>query len=714
MGWLSGYSYRRQITIEGTADGAQTDYQLKLLLNRDYPPFYETGVCEPFGTNDSPAAYYYNGKTYIAFQGPNSDPYIDYYDHATATWHGAIQVGTNPLTNDSHGAPTVIVDDDGYIHVFYGCHGTAIKYAISDNPEDISAWTAQDDIGTECTYPMVIKDADGVLWLFTRDDISDPEYYSEVYRKSTDWSTSYEIIQPETTADIIYAGCPDYDVANGRIHIAWTHTDTTAGKKINQYHAYLDMADEHMYSMNETDLGTLITFAEAETYCKIVSDTTYDQGFRSPLHLDSNGYPHIMYLRVEGSERYIFYIFWNGSVWSTPAKLTDVNVNAGVHDFYITSPTDIDAYVCRGSRSFTRFHWNGSAWDSGTEILDDALMADRFPPRNSHIVVDGVAGLRVVVAEAWSADYTTADKNIYAIDSDDNFVHPNNRIGLEGHCLDDFADIRFTKSDGTTELDYWLEEYVSTDDAVFWIEFDSIPADPSTGTFYIYYGKAGDTTTSNPVNTLVKYEDFEDADTWDDDLVDIGTPIKTRDTVVYKIGTASLGLEDDDAAVAEGVYIAFTSSTNRRFTFYARAIQANKNISWSLTSGGSSVCVINFSTSGTIVYTDNTTIKTAQDYSADIWYKFEICAHIADALWDLYIDDVLIAANITTYSVRTLALSRMYSRTVAVADMPTWWLDHLLIFNWTPNEPAWGAWGSEEAIVVSGLYYYKHLMGGNS
>ena len=57
-----------------------------------------------------------------------------------------------------------------------------------------------------------------------------------------------------------------------------------------------------------------------------------------------------------------------------------------------------------------------------------------------------------------------------------------------------FADLRFTKSDGSTLLDYWIEFITGTSPnliAKVWIELapspDTIPASPGTYTFYIYY-----------------------------------------------------------------------------------------------------------------------------------------------------------------------------------------------------------------------------------
>lgn len=62
-------------------------------------------------------------------------------------------------------------------------------------------------------------------------------------------------------------------------------------------------------------------------------------------------------------------------------------------------------------------------------------------------------------------------------------------VDCGGKCQAGFHDIRFTKSDGTTLLDYWIEDITGTSPnqlATIWIEFDSIGTDATT--FYMYYG----------------------------------------------------------------------------------------------------------------------------------------------------------------------------------------------------------------------------------
>jgi len=85
-----------------------------------------------------------------------------------------------------------------------------------------------------------------------------------------------------------------------------------------------------------------------------------------------------------------------------------------------------------------------------------------------------------------------------------------------GKLQDTCADIRFTDSDGTTLLNYWIEPGTcNTPSTRIWVKVPSIPAS-STKTIYLYYGNSTVGSVSNPKATLVLYDDFAtlDASTW--------------------------------------------------------------------------------------------------------------------------------------------------------------------------------------------------------
>jgi len=124
--------------------------------------------------------------------------------------------------------------------------------------------------------------------------------------------------------------------------------------------------------------------------------------------------------------------------------------------------------------------------------------------RKSHVIEGSTAGpvtdyqIRIVVHYGSGTD---SGEHVY----------------LNGKCRTDFGDIRFTADDGSTLLDYWMEEYVDSDYAIFWVKVPSIPASPDTVTIYIYYGKSDATTTSDITKTFIFGHDFrvqQNTDGW--------------------------------------------------------------------------------------------------------------------------------------------------------------------------------------------------------
>ncbi|RLE48498.1 MAG: hypothetical protein DRJ31_07160, partial [Candidatus Methanomethylicota archaeon] len=75
-------------------------------------------------------------------------------------------------------------------------------------------------------------------------------------------------------------------------------------------------------------------------------------------------------------------------------------------------------------------------------------------------------------------------------------------VYLNGKCKSDFSDVRFTLSDGVTELPYWIEEKVDGDYAVFWVMIPSIPAYPDKTLIYVYYGNPSAKSNSDKESTF--------------------------------------------------------------------------------------------------------------------------------------------------------------------------------------------------------------------
>ena len=115
----------------------------------------------------TPAATYYttlrpNGirfagmhdRSYFVYGDYSRDPAIRYYDNSTGILSEAVIAGRTQIPGDAHGNPSLLIDDDGYIYVFFGCHHNPIQVRRSKAPENILEWEEEVQISVTATYPQ--------------------------------------------------------------------------------------------------------------------------------------------------------------------------------------------------------------------------------------------------------------------------------------------------------------------------------------------------------------------------------------------------------------------------------------------------------------------------------------------------------------------------------------------------------------------------------
>ncbi|WP_395344269.1 BNR-4 repeat-containing protein [Ningiella sp. W23] len=173
--------------------------------------FAENGFGEGVAIVQHPAGEHINGVTYISYQGPLEDPYVASYNHKTGEWSGPYKAGTSILGKDptgkidSHGKPTMIIDNEGYIHIFYGSHGGVKalhgvnpfggyhsgenRHAVSTKPYDISSWEDLNNLKPFGTYNQAVKMDNGDIYVFSRQGAHRSDW---VYEKSTDNGRTFE------------------------------------------------------------------------------------------------------------------------------------------------------------------------------------------------------------------------------------------------------------------------------------------------------------------------------------------------------------------------------------------------------------------------------------------------------------------------------------------------------------------------------------------
>jgi len=275
-------------------------------------------------------------------------------------------------------------------------------------------------------------------------------------------------------------------------------------------------------------------------------------------------------------------------------------------------------------------------------------------------------------------------------------------VYLQTHCKDDFSDLRFTKADGETLLDYWVESVVSGTSAVVWIEFDSIPIAVSSTNFYIYYNYASAVTASSGDATFSFFDDFP-GDAVDTDKWGVtGTP----DVSGGLLHCAST--ENTQTVAGKRVNLPF--AYRARFKYIddldvrAMAMSNSPNTGyriepkWNDFDFGSNILYTAIRT-GTYYY--GTEVAT----SADTWYIVDGAATTGKQ--DLWVDSV--NKNSRTDDWTSPSAFSIYLHAGTNPAEGYW--DWAFFRKYTSTEPTWGAWGSEETYSSGGWANIASLNG---
>lgn len=79
---------------------------------------------------------------------------------------------------------------------------------------------------------------------------------------------------------------------------------------------------------------------------------------------------------------------------------------------------------------------------------------------------------------------------------------------LNNHCLDNFQDMRFLEDESSGELSFWIENFISGDNATFWVRREDNSLDDNI--VYCYYGNASAGSAENGDATFEFFDDFID------------------------------------------------------------------------------------------------------------------------------------------------------------------------------------------------------------
>jgi hypothetical protein len=322
------------------------------------PYFAENGFGEGVAVVQHPAGEHINGITYVSYQGANEDPYVAAYNHLTREWAGPFKAGTSILGKDptkkidSHGKPTMIIDDKGYIHIFYGGHGGVKelhgdnplggyhsgenRHAVSQNPYDISSWRDLNNVTPFGTYNQAVKMDNGDIYLFYRHGAHRSDW---VYQKSTDnglnFSAPVSFLKSKRRDDNIghdswYAsvskGAGDDIVIGFDYHYCWDRDaprNNRGGHSTERKNLYFVKfnTNNNSWSTVKDEALTLPITKDVADQKALAVDTGDMWTFNGITKVDAQGMPHInAYIGNDigwqiGGPKHASYFAWDGENW---------------------------------------------------------------------------------------------------------------------------------------------------------------------------------------------------------------------------------------------------------------------------------------------------------------------------------------------------------------------------------------------------------------
>ena len=276
------------------------------------------------------------------------------------------------------------------------------------------------------------------------------------------------------------------------------------------------------------------------------------------------------------------------------------------------------------------------------------------------------------------------------------------KVYTSSHCQTDFDDIRFTKSDGTTLLDYWLESKTDSNNAIFWVELDSVGTGATT--FYIYYGNAGASSSSSGSNTFIKFDDFE----WgnDEDNIDtsggsitwskaVGAGCSAKiDTSQYYTGTRSLRLYRNGADYA----IAICSQTAGANYAIRYRLRKDTNAQFVFFHGNGTKLIYGawVASSEDIYYYDGALQDTGANATVDVWQLYEDNDIDFSNNYDMWFQGSEIKANAGLHTDSSASSQIWFIDNDGTSYV---WIDNVVVRYWVSTEPALGSWGSEDVGI---------------
>ncbi len=260
-----------------------------------------------------PRAIYYEGEkkqTYFSWITTEGDIVVASYNHETGEYNQ--KTVWAKWQSDDHDNPSLLIRDDGRLIIFFAKHfGPPIKRCISTNPEDITSWGEDYELGNNVTYPYPFRVGKTIYVLYRGESSWHPHMVVSTDNGETFGATKEFIAGGGQRPYTRYC-----QGADGAIHVAVTtgHPRNEASNKIY----YCRFKDNKFYKAD----GTLIKdFADGGVNISqlevVYNGTTYGKGWIWDIAIEKEtGNPVMVYASFPSDTDHRYhYARWNGTAW---------------------------------------------------------------------------------------------------------------------------------------------------------------------------------------------------------------------------------------------------------------------------------------------------------------------------------------------------------------------------------------------------------------
>lgn len=372
--WNRSYAFRQKLLLNSSHGDLPEDTTLRFNFKTGNRAKIAANGC--FNEAIQEAGYMiaeHGDKTHVVYLSETGtdgwyDIYIQSYNKLTKQWGTPYRIDDAKTSFDTHNYPTLCIDNNGFIHVFYGCHGSSCYYrrsivanesgAFEGDGEGGNVWTSATTIFGGLTYPQafVVPSTNRIVLILRgtwTDGLESAAENRLVMFYSTNggvnWSSERVIVdgQPSGSYRLYGYGCR-LDPNTERLHIGFSFISANP----------LNMSEGAWYAYSDFDSGNADGFAA----WKQADGTSCGTTHTSPITKSSAGA-----VRLNESGNVVIYFCRNISLTRTGEPLLYWN--------YVN-------WMLAGwgqENAFGMSRWNGSAWVHKyiTEDYDIKMRTDR-------------------------------------------------------------------------------------------------------------------------------------------------------------------------------------------------------------------------------------------------------------------------------------------------------------------------------------------------